>query len=355
MLAVTEGASQGMASKKGKGKSGSLPRSGTEVDALERLLDLVAIGILSIESEGDGRVRANRHGADLLGQDGGSLSAGLRLFLDDRELPLDEQPLHRAAKSGQSVPRFEGHVVRADGSRIAVTMAATPLFDEAGKVKGGMATIIDISERQATEAQHQVLELQHRVKNVITTIGALATRMVKGSTSLEEFSQAFLGRLRAMAATHELLSSSNWTGTALRALVKSALQSHRGKNNAGISLGGPELMLTAGAASTLGLVLYELVTNASKYGSLSAADGHVDITWRTEAASEGEQVVLDWVERDGPPPTPPMSEGFGTSFIRRSVEYELAGTVSLQPWPKGLHCTIVFPLHANVQQRIEPG
>jgi two-component system CheB/CheR fusion protein len=188
------------------------------------------------------------------------------------------------------------------------------------------------------------------VKNIITTIGALAGRMMKDCGSLEEFAPAFLGRLRAMAATHELLSHGNWTGANLRALIGSAVQAHLGKDGTAVTIGGPDLTLTPSAASTLGMVFYELATNATKYGSLSA-DGRVDVTWRVERDSTGEAVMIDWAESDGPPVKGPIEEGFGTGFVKRSIEYELSGTASLQPGAAGLRWTISFPVERNVQPR----
>ena len=128
-------------------------------------------------------------------------------------------------------------------------MSATPMFDDQGKVRGGIAAILDITERRVAEAHQRVLlyELQHRVKNIITTIGALASRMMKDSRSLEEFSLAFLGRLRAMATTHELLSHGNWTGASLRALIEAALQAHLGHDRTTVALRGPDLTLTPSA------------------------------------------------------------------------------------------------------------
>ena len=242
--------------------------------------------------------------------------------------------------------------MRADGRRISVMMSATPMFDDQGKVRGGIAAILDISERRVAEAHQQVLlyELQHRVKNIITTIGALASRMMKDSRSLEEFSSAFLGRLRAMAATHELLSHGNWTGASLRALIEAALQSHLGHDGTTVALRGPDLTLTPGAASTLGLVFYELATNATKYGSLSA-DGQVAVAWRVDGPPELGSVVIDWIESDGPPVNGPIEPGFGTSFVTRSIEYELNGTAEVQPDKGGLRWVISFPLQRNVQRR----
>lgn len=97
-------------------------------------------------------------------------------------------------------------------------------------------------------------------------------------------------------------------------------------------------------------MFYELVTNAAKYGSLSA-DGRVAIAWRVEPAASGDAVVVDWDESGGPPVKGPIEEGFGTGFVKRSIEYELSGTATLQLAGAGLRWTITFPLQRNVQQK----
>ncbi len=330
------------------------------LQSLETLLNLLPIGILIVEDDRADPVRVNRYGAQLLGESGdGGDGAGLRpartplrIFRGDRELPAGEQPLHRAAHSGQAVSAFEGQIQRPDGSRVDVMMSATPMFDDQGKLRGGIAALLDITERRAAEAHQQVLlfELQHRVKNIITTIGALASRMVKDSDSLEDFSSAFLGRLRAMAATHELLSHGNWTGAGLRALVEAALQAHLGKDGTRVDLRGPDLTLTPGAASTLGLVFYELATNATKYGSLSA-EGRIEVTWGVEGSDGDGRVVMEWVESDGPSVDGPIEPGFGANFVVRSIEYELNGTAQVQPDKAGLRWLLMFPLQRNAQRR----
>ena len=330
------------------------------IQSLETLVNMLPVGILIIEDNRSERVRINRHGARMLGEgaegiDGAGLrpaTAALRVFQGERELRLEEHPLQRSAHAGLMVPAFEGHLLRHDGSRVDVMMSATPLMDDQGGVRGAIAAILDISERRAAEAHQQILlhELQHRVKNIITTIGALASRMMKDSSSLGEFGPAFLGRLRAMATTHELLSHGNWTGARLRALVEGVLQSHLGKDKRAVDLHGPDLVPTSAPASTLGLVFYELATNASKYGSLSG-DGRVKVAWRIDEAAPP-SVVIDWTEIDGPPMKEAIEAGFGMGFVTRSIEYELGGRAHAQPAASGLRWTITFPLQRNVQQRV---
>ncbi len=151
----------------------------------------------------------------------------VRLFAGERELRPEEQPLQAAARTEKLLPNFEGQLLRTDGKLIDVMINSAPLVAEDGKVHGGIAAIVDISERKQAEARQQALlyELQHRVKNIIATISALASRTLRGDMAATQFADAFQGRLRSMAGTHELLSHRNWQGAQLRELIESALRS----------------------------------------------------------------------------------------------------------------------------------
>src|SRR5262249_14352159 len=115
---------------------------------------------------------------------------------------------------------------------------------------------------------------------------------------------------------------------------------------------GPPVMLTPKAATALGMVFYELATNAVKYGALSVGAGRVDVTWRTEMAEKGERLRIEWTESGGPPPQAGAGAGFGTGFIRRAVEFELEGAVEMELKKRGLACRLQIPLRGNVQQQI---
>jgi len=327
------------------------------VQSLETLLNLLPVGILMVQDHTD-QVRINRYGAQLLGErvdgTGGAgprqLTSALRFFDGDRELRPDEQPLQRAVRSGEATTSFEGKLARTDGSRVDVLVSATPLLDEAGKPRGGIAALVDISERKEAEARQQVLlyELQHRVKNILATIGALATRMLRSGGSLENFSEAFLGRLRAMASTHDLLSQANWAGADLKELAESVLRGQT-PSTAAVSFEGPDVLLTPNTASSLGMVFYELATNAAKYGALSNPKGHIEVSWRTVHASPA-RLSIEWREIDGPAAPEKLPDGFGTSFIKRSVEYEMQGSAVAEPSLTGLRWRIEFPVDGNVQR-----
>jgi two-component system CheB/CheR fusion protein len=318
-----------------------------QIDNLQAVFDLVPAGVLIAEDGQTGTVRGNRYVSELLGEES---VTSLHLLEGDAELRPEDQPLMKAIRLGRAVPSYEGVLVRADGRRVAVMISAAPLMSADGSVRGGIGVIIDISERKRGEAQQQLLlhELQHRVKNIITTVGALANRMLKGSMSVEDFGSAFSGRLSAMAKTHELLTANNWQGAGLRPLIDATVRSYSSRDGRNIAVSGPDLVLTPAAASTLGLVLYELATNAMKYGALKERGGRVAISWRVTKLNGSQDVSLEWIESDGPTINGTFQEGFGTGFIRRSVEYELNGKVDIELQSSGLHCRILFPSARNL-------
>jgi two-component system CheB/CheR fusion protein len=323
------------------------------IQSLESLLYLLPVGVIIQEDHGRQEVRVNRYGVELLGEPpAGGIAPrriDLRLFDGERELPPDQHPLHRSTYKGERSPIFEGQLLRADGSRVEVMISATPLLGEDGRPRGGIAALLDITERKRDEAHKQVLlhELQHRVKNILGTTGALATRMLRESPSPDSFAPAFLGRLHAMATTHELLSRDSWDGADLREVLEATL---KGQDAAGstIEFSGPRLQLSPAATSTLGLVFYELATNAAKHGALALPAGRIKAVWRLVDADRAEFV---WSETTNPPRPAVIGEGFGTGFIRRSIEYEMQGEVSVEPTANGLRWTIAFPLQGNLQDR----
>jgi two-component system, chemotaxis family, CheB/CheR fusion protein len=190
-------------------------------------------------------------------------------------------------------------------------------------------------------------ELQHRVKNILATVSALASRMLRNTGTAEDFTRAFLGRLRAMAVTHELLSQSSWEGADLRQLIERVMSGPDRANEA-ISFNGPVLSLTPAAVTTLGMVLYELVTNATKHGALSTSGGRVEVSWQVAPGSD-DHVILDWIETGGPSPAQSVKEAFGVPFVKRSVEYELQGQALMEIAPEGVHWTLKFPAKGSVQ------
>ena len=136
-----------------------------------------------------------------------------------------------------------------------------------------------------------------------------------------------------MGRTHDLLASGAWSGASVRSLIEAALEPYINRNHDNILLSGGAVGLRANAAATLGMVLHELATNASKYGALSLPGGTVDVSWALSDADsvDTRRLRVTWIERGGPPVTPPSDSGFGSAFIRRRKPGRLANSAPLMP------------------------
>jgi PAS domain S-box-containing protein len=242
--------------------------------------------------------------------------------------------------SEHSLSSGENLVARTkSGKEVPVEISLNPITFNGRAL--AIATIVDISERKRADAQRELLlaELNHRVKNTLAVVQALAQQTFKEKESGE--TKAFEGRLIALATAHNLLTRANWERAPLRELVRESLQIREGSNSR-ISISGPEVHLAPKSALALTLAMHELFTNALKYGALSNKTGSVDLVW---SLTDGplSPLTIVWVEQGGPLVSPPKRRGFGTTLLERSLAADLNGEVKTEFLPQGLLCTISAP------------
>ncbi|MCG7393507.1 PAS domain-containing protein [Microvirga sp. ACRRW] len=213
-----------------------------------------------------------------------------------------------------------------------------------------LGTMLDNTERRRNEEARQLLakELDHRVKNLFAMANAMVTMTARTATSTQDMADALHGRLNALAKAHELIrpavsEDSPIEGeTSVCEIVKTILAPHRDFGMpARIVIDCAPIAVGAKAATSLTLVLHELATNASKYGSLSVAHGHLTIScWQ-----DGETMSLVWQETDGPRiEGKPTTRGFGSQLARKSVTDQLGGTIRPDWRPEGLRVELQIPL-----------
>jgi two-component system CheB/CheR fusion protein len=190
-------------------------------------------------------------------------------------------------------------------------------------------------------------ELDHRVKNVLATVGAVAASTLESSSSMSHFVAALDARIRALASTHELLSNRQWQGLPLDELLKHQFAPYAAHNNADIK--GPYVLLKAEAGQALSMVLHELVTNAAKHGALSTSAGRISVQWRlADVATDDGRLVLDWREIGGPAVKAPGKSGYGKSVITELIPYELGGKVDFKFTRSGVRCRLEIPLALTI-------
>jgi two-component sensor histidine kinase len=160
---------------------------------------------------------------------------------------------------------------------------------------------------------------------------------------MESFLEKFNARLQALATSHDILVQKEWQSVSLADLVRLQLGPYLDRSEPQISVEGPPVLLKPEAAPNLGFALYELATNATKYGALSVPEGRVSIAWRRLPEADGNGVEFDWVESGGPAVEMPAHRGFGSMVIEHNLARGLDSKVELAFLVEGVQCKILLP------------
>jgi two-component sensor histidine kinase len=196
-------------------------------------------------------------------------------------------------------------------------------------------------EEQASIRMSLTRELNHRVKNTLANVLSIISLTRRRAAELNEFADGLDGRIRALSATHDLLTQSEWGTTPIRSVVEAELRPYAEASDHEVDLRGPDIELAPNDALSLGLATHELATNAAKYGALSQPGGRVTVHWHLVADA---LVRIEWKESGGPPVSAKRSRGFGTDLIERIVAAELKAPVKLDFEPDGVRCVLTIPV-----------
>ena len=273
--------------------------------------------------------------------------------VNGRELEEADFPVQRAA-SGEIVRNFEERKLFNDGQSVHLFGNAAPLLDADGRVRGAVAAFIDITERKRAEARERLLsrEVDHRSKNVLAVVQAII--QLTDATNMQAYRRRITGPIQSLARTHSLLAESKWDGVMLARLIHDELSPFETDEDAPpgkqrFTVRGPDIILKPAAAQAFALILHEMLTNAVKYGALTASNGRVQISWSCTTGPE-DKLFFTWQELDGPPTKEPERAGFGWTVIRSSVEEQMRGTLLTKWTETGLSMTIEIPMDEVSEQ-----
>jgi PAS domain S-box-containing protein len=308
---------------------------------LSVVLDRVPAGIM--QTAPDGRyLFVNRGFCQLTGRSREEL-IGLQFdaITHPDDIPKNVDLFARATSAGQPYS-LRKRYIRPDGSIVWTEVTVTRLDDPE---EGVLAIAVDLTERLHAEEQQVLLvnELNHRVKNTLTTVQALVYMTKRYSSSMDGFYAAFSERLKALSSTHNLLTTGLWEHVLLHDLVGSELQPYGGGGSTRVTVRGEAVKLKPQDAIALGMVFHELATNAAKYGALAVPAGRVQVSWSIFQDNGSRHLALEWSEQDGPPAKEPMSKGFGSRLIEETIQ-SLRGKLETHFTHSGFRCAIRFPL-----------
>jgi PAS domain S-box-containing protein len=241
----------------------------------------------------------------------------------------------------------EYRFLRADGSYAYILDRGYVIRDAQGNAVRMIGAMLDITQRKQAEEHQRLLtgELQHRIKNTLAMVQAIASQTLRGAADIDEAREALAARLISLGRAHDILTQASWKAAPIMEVVQGALSVHAQAGPARIRIGGPNVLLGAKSALSLALALHELATNAAKYGALSNESGVVELRWHVVHEDEAPRFCLTWSEQGGPPIlAPPARRGFGSRLIERSFATEVGGEVKLTYAPTGLVCRLEAPL-----------
>jgi two-component sensor histidine kinase len=250
------------------------------------------------------------------------------------------------------VGQFKGAANTAKGNERYWDVQVSPILGEDGRPAHLLSISRDITEewravselKKAVERRELLAgELQHRIKNTLAMVGAIANQTMRGDNVMAA-REAFAARLMTLSRAHDILTQTSWASAPIKDVVNGALAPHR-TGQGRIRTSGPDLQLQPKHALALSVAVHELATNAAKYGALST-DGRIDIAWSNGAIDAQPDFRFVWTESGGPPVVEPVPDrrGFGSRLIERMLSSEFGGKVSTTYRPEGLVCELVAPM-----------
>ena len=186
-------------------------------------------------------------------------------------------------------------------------------------------------------------ELNHRVNNLFAVVGSIVSLSARGETDPQVLVRKVRERIQALAAAHLATQGPEDRPNAMLGEVIGATLRPHDIGPGRLHLDGPAVQLDMGMVTPLGLIAHELATNAAKYGSLSEADGRVEVAWTVKSDRDPAELHLSWREIGGPPVAGRRGEGFG-SLMMRQAAMQLGGRVEHDWRIDGVEVTLVFPL-----------
>ena len=233
---------------------------------------------------------------------------------------------------------------RKDGTSLDFSISTAPIRDDKGDLAAISMIYRDMAPltRAAAHIEFLLREVNHRSKNLLAVVHAVARQTARLSASPERFIDSFMARLSAIGCSHDLLVSRDWRGVRIADLAQNQFSQLDLEARERIEVSGDFLEVNPRAAESYGLALHELSTNAVRHGALSAPDGKVDLSFRLDR--DGKLYTLTWRESGGPAVAEPARSGFGGTVLTRMAPLAIHGESSLDFTPEGLRYRLSAPV-----------
>ncbi len=269
----------------------------------------------------------------------------LRSSIHPADRPFQRQALDHAVATGALLD-VEYRITTPSGEERWVQIRGQASYRADGTPIAIAGTTQDVTERRQLQDQRALVatELNHRVKNTLAALQAVAAQTIRQASSLDEAGSTLQARIRAMAAANDLLVTENFESIPMRVLLERTLAPFGVEDPARFTLDGPDLRLPTHLVTAYALGVHELATNAAKYGALSNVAGRVCLKWQVIRHGDAARLHLSWTEKGGPPVVAPANIGFGTRLLQRVLATQAGGSIDMDYRREGIVFTAVSPL-----------
>lgn len=326
--------------------SGMVP----DADVLDRLVDVAQEDVEGVAIEALGERFPEYEGK--FGQVAGALVVGVQ---PSRAICIfrgaDTQEINWAGNPEKEIEKVDGRVRLSPRGSFSTYLEqvkgrCVPWTDNDLYLLRHLRMSLHAAERQSLlnrlnqQQELMIGELNHRVRNILALVRSVSRQARRRYGSLESYANAIENRIRALASAHDLTSGSFATPVSIHSLINMEFEPFRTLSGNPIRLMGPDWPMKPQVAPIVSLIVHELVTNAAKYGALTAPAGHVEVT----LAMQADDYALTWQEVGGPTVHRPNQLGFGMAMIERAVPHELGGTAKVAFDARGLRAEFTLPL-----------
>jgi two-component sensor histidine kinase len=202
------------------------------------------------------------------------------------------------------------------GTTLAIYAFTAPMI---ALIVGVARLSLDRAAASESERSAAARESVHRTKNLIAVVQALSSKVAREVNTAMEFKQVLGKRLQALGIAQDVLLRRDWQDADLEELLQSALAPFL--PNPGLTLQrGEHVLVPARHVPGLCMALYELCTNAMKYGALAYGRGPATLSWHLVE----NDCVLEWREEVSSGRI--EQSGYGTTLIRMALSND-AGTI----------------------------
>ena len=314
---------------------------------IEAMLEIVPVGV--VLTDANGRILMGNKVVETMlrhpvlhSADAESYGEWVSYHADGSRVQSHEYPLAQVVNSGAENVQLDVSYQRGDDTRFWLRIIGQPVRNKAGAQIGAVVALIDIDREHRLVEQQQLLigELNHRVKNAFSVVKSIVSMSLRKEKIPSGLRTKIDERLDAYATAHGKLVGTEWDHADLSKIVDDTVVKIGGGR---VKVNGPQIDLPSRQALAISMALYELTTNAIKYGALSTGEGEVAITWAHVCDGDKSEVTLDWVERGGPKVVVPSEKGFGSFVIDRALAIETGGEVQMTYLEDGLEWHLTMP------------